>query len=615
MCGSTKVEIVDLPGTYSLTADSAEERIARDFIIDGHADLVLVVVNALCLDRTLYYGAEIAAMGIPYVVALNMTDMAEDAGITVDSSRVAQGLGTPVFPLVASRGKGIEQLRAGLEQALSSLNRSQEGIGWLSGEMMALHRDLADEIIPLAKTRQRGAWDALKLMEGDPEARQDLAVKDRGVLEWADSRLAGFSHVIEQLAEAKYQWIRNAIAGGSIDHSKPNIRTWNWDRISTHPFWGVILLLGIFAALVMAGLAAGLVFGHYARAGFDEMEAVAGRLLASTQMPWVAWVVRGAIRGAGSVVTVTPMIAIFTMFFAFLEGIGYMARAAYVMDRFMIRIGLNGRAFIPLLFSMPCTIIGAMACRIGDSGRQRLLTLLLVPLVPCSAKLIISSVIASWFFPLPGAVGVVLGLFLVNCLILGLLCRVFDRILFPDRSPDPLIMEMPPYQRPAWGAILKHTWNRAVNFVKRVANVLVGFSALLSFACYYPTGEINTSLFGRLGHALEPVSHLMGLDWKMLTILMSSLLNKEAILATAAVIFNVGQQDLPALMQTTVSVSGAITFMYATNVFVPCFAAISVIHAEGGKRYRLLAGVIGYTVILSIGGGILFHQVIRLVAG
>ncbi len=192
LCGSTKVEIVDLPGTYSLTADSAEERIARDFIIDGHADLVLVVVNALCLDRTLYYGAEIAAMGIPYVVALNMTDMAEDAGITVDSSRVAQGLGTPVFPLVASRGKGIEQLRAGLEQALSSLNRSQEGIGWLSGEMMALHRDLADEIIPLAKTRQRGAWDALKLMEGDPEARQDLAVKDRGVLEWADSRLAGF---------------------------------------------------------------------------------------------------------------------------------------------------------------------------------------------------------------------------------------------------------------------------------------------------------------------------------------------------------------------------------------------------------------------------------------
>jgi ferrous iron transport protein B len=615
LCGKTRVEVVDLPGTYSLTAGSTEERIARDFILDGGVDLVLVVANALCLERTLYYGAEIAAMGIPYVVALNMTDMAEDAGVFVNPGLVARGLGVPVFPLVASRGKGIARLKDGLEQSLSGLNGSGEGIEWLSGDMESLHKDLAKKTIPLAKTGRRGAWDALKLMEEDPDVRQDLAAKDNKVLKWADRRLAGFSHLSEQLAELKYRWIRKAVAHSPGEPGLPGIQIRKWDRIATHPFWGVVLLLAIFVAVVTAGLAAGLSFGLFARAGFDEVEAVAGRLLAFPQMPWLAWVVRGAIRGFGSVVTVTPVIAIFSMIFALLEDIGYLARAAYVMDRLMTRIGLNGRAFVPLLFGMPCTILGALACRIGDSGRQRLLTLLLVPLVPCSAKLAISSVVASWFFSLPAAVGVVLGLFLVNCIILGVLCRFFDRMLFPGRSPDPLIMELPPYQNPAWRAILKHTWNRAVSFVKKAAGVLVAFSVLLSFACYFPTGEINTSLFGRLGQALEPVSRLMGLDWKMLTILLASLLNKEAILATAAVIFNVGQQELPALMQATVSVSGAVTFMYAMNLFVPCVAALGVIYTEGGKRTRLLAGIIGYTTVLSIGGGILIHQVIRLVAG
>lgn len=615
LCGKTRVEVVDLPGTYSLTAGSTEERIARDFILNGGADLVLVVVNALCLDRTLYYGAEIAAMGIPYVVALNMTDMAEDAGVSVNPGFVAQGLGVPVFPLVASRGKGIDLLKDGLEQSLAGPNGSQAGVEWLSGDMERLHRDLSEKTIPLAKTSRRGAWDALKLMEGDPDVRQVLAAKDKKVLEWADHRLADFSHLSEQLAESRYQWIRKAVAQSPGEPTLPQIQIRKWDRVATHPFWGVVLLLTIFAAVVTAGLAAGMSFGLFARAGFDGMEAVAGRLLAFPQLPWLAWVVRGAIRGAGSVVTVTPVIAIFSLIFAFLEDIGYMARAAYVMDRLMTRIGLNGRAFVPLLFGMPCTIIGALACRIGDSGRQRLLTLLLVPLVPCSAKLAISSVIASWFFSLPVAVGVVLGLFLVNCLILGLLCRVFDRMLFPGQSPDPLIMELPPFQGPAWGAILKQTWNRALSFVTKAASVLVAFSVLLSFACYFPTGEITTSLFGRLGQALAPVSRLMGLDWRMLTILLASLLNKEAMLATAAIIFNVGQQELPALMQATVSGGGAVTFMYAMNVFVPCFAALCVIHAEGGKRFRLLAGIIGYTTALSIGGGILIHQVARLVAG
>ncbi len=622
LCGNTRVEVVDLPGTYSLTAGSTEERIARDFILCQAPDLVLVVVNALCLERTLYYAAEIAAMGIDYVVALNMTDMAENAGVLVDPARVSKGLGVPVFPLVASKAKGLDLLGTGLEKALGSRTRIREGIEWLSGELKDIHQTLAEKILPVAGNKRRSAWEALKLMEGDPDVRHALGTKDTQTLNQVDEQFFHGPEMIEQLSEARFQWIKNALGGsngpndsGTGPPSGGAVRAPVWDWMATHPFWGVLLLIAVFAGVVTAGLAAGLAFGFFARSWFDALEAVAGQVLDFKAIPWLAWVVRGGIRGAGSVVTVTPVIAIFSMVFALLEDIGYMARAAYVMDRLMTRIGLNGRAFVALLFGMPCTIIGAMACRIGDSGRQRLLTLILVPLVPCSAKLAITSVIATWFFPLHVAVAVVLGLFLVNCLILGVMCRLFDRMLFPDTPSDPLIMELPPWQRPAWTAIFKHTWNRAKEFVKRAAGVLVVFSMVLSFACYFPTGEITTSLFGRLGQALTPVSRLMGLDWKMLTILLASLLNKEAMLATAAVIFNVGQQELPGLMQATVSASGAVTFMYAVNVFAPCIAALSVIHAEGGKQLRLTAGVIGYTSLLSIGGGILIHQAIRLVTG
>lgn len=629
ICGSTRVEVVDLPGTYSLTAGSTEERIARDFILEQAPDLVLVVVNALCLERTLYYAAEIAAMGINYVVALNMTDMAEDAGVLVDPAQVSKGLGIPVFPLVASRAKGLDRLTTGLEKALASRTRIREGIEWLLGELKDIHQTLTEKMLPIAENKRRSAWDALKLMEGDPDARHALGAKDTNMLDWVDKQFAHGPDMIEQLAQARFQWIKKALVKGCGPTTDPNgsndssdlqpsggvPRIPIWDRMATHPIFGVLLLLGVFAGVVTAGLAAGLSFGLFARSWFDALEIVAGRVLDFKAIPWLAWVVRGGIRGAGSVVTVTPVIAIFSMVFALLEDIGYMARAAYVMDRLMTRMGLNGRAFVALLFGMPCTIIGAMACRIGDSSRQRMLTLILVPLVPCSAKLAITSVIATWFFPLPMAVSVVLGLFLVNCLILAVMCRLFDRMLFPGTSPDPLIMELPPWQRPAWTAIFKHTWNRAKGFVKRAAGVLVVFSMVLSFACYFPTGEITTSLFGRLGQALTPVSRLMGLDWKMLTVLLASLLNKEAMLATAAVIFNVGQQELPGLMQATVTVSGAVTFMYAVNVFAPCIAALSVIHAEGGKRLKLLAGIIGYTTLLSIGGGILIHQAVRLVTG
>ena len=255
-CGNTRVDVVDLPGPYSLTAGSTEERIARDFILQEAPDLV--VVNALYLERTLYYAAEIAAMGIDYVVALNMTDMAEDAGVLVNPGQTAKGLGVPVFPLVASKGKGLDRLAQGLETALASSEALGEKIAWLSGDLENIHKDIVRIISPVTDNGRQSECDALKLMEGDPHVRQPLATRDQCLLPEVNNRLA------------------------------------------THPFWGVLLLLTVFAGVVTVGLAAGLSFGLFARSWFDALEAVAGRVLDFSAMPWLAWVVRGGIRGAGS---------------------------------------------------------------------------------------------------------------------------------------------------------------------------------------------------------------------------------------------------------------------------------------------------------------------------
>jgi len=612
-CGGRLLEVVDLPGTYSLTAGSAEERIARDFVLDGHADLVLVVVNAFCLERTLYYVSEVAALGVPYVVGLNMMDLAEEAGCLIDPIRLEERLGVPVVPMVATRKQGLDELRSVL---LGSITERQgrraeaHSIAWLGDRSREVHNSLADYLGNEGGRGNRASWEALKLMENDADIRERLAEAGEGVLAEADQRLSGHDRLHAQLVDDRYAWIRAAIGSTGTEAGQSLERTRRWDRWATHPLWGVCIMLVVLTTSLVAGLLVGLPPVLLFMEGVFRLEG----LVASVGLagyPWVGGLLQGIVRGAGSVFAIVPFIGIFHVVFALLEDVGYMARIAFVMDRFMGRIGLSGRAFIPFLFSLPCTISGALACRITDSERQRFLTTMLVPLVPCTAKIAVSAAIASWLFPPTVAVASVFMLVVLNFLLLGIMCKLLDRFVLKSPETANFIMELPQYQRPEWRAIYRQAYARCTAFVRKAGTIIVAFSTLVWFAAFFPTGEINSSLLGHAGRALEPLGNLMGLDWRMVTALFASILNKEAMLATLAIIFNVPAHELAGAVRASVSNAGAITFMYAQSVFLPCVAGMGTIYSETGKRMKTLLGIIAYTTVLSLGIGILVYQALR----
>jgi len=613
-CGEQKIEVVDLPGTYSLTAGSAEERIARDFVLDGGADLVLVVVNALCLERTLYYVSEVAALGVPYMVGLNMMDMAEEAGCIVDPEHLQKQLGVPVVPLVASKGTGLDRLKdVMLEGVLSQGERVEEGqsIAWLSGDAREMHSALCSYLGNGGGRGNRAGWEALKLMEGDTAVFERLKAESPDALDRVNDWLSENGPLHDDLVDARYVWIRQAVGKGAQANGKVYERTRRWDRWATHPLWGVLLML----AIMIIGMGTALLFGLPPALLFMEgvfwLEGVVGTV-GNGSLPWLGGLCQGVVRGAGSVIAIVPFIGVFHVLFSFLEDVGYMARIAFVMDRFMAKIGLSGRAFIPFLFSLPCNISGALASRITDSERQRFLTIMLVPLVPCTAKIAVSAAIAAWLFPPVVAMASVVILLVLNFLLLGLMCKFLDHFVVKETETADFIMELPHYQRPEWKGIWKQAVTRSMAFMRKAGTLIVAFSTLVWFAAFFPSGEINTSLLGYIGRALEPLGSLMGLDWRMMTALFASVLNKEAMLATMAIIFDVPVNELAGVVRESISNAGAVTFMYAQGVFLPCVATLGTIYSETGKRLKTVLGILAYTSFLSIGVGIIVYHVLHL---
>ncbi|MBG0775913.1 MAG: ferrous iron transport protein B [Desulfovibrionaceae bacterium] len=642
--------VVDLPGTYSLTAASAEERIARDFVMDEGPDLVVVVVNAACLERTLYYVSELAVLGAPFVVALNMMDVAREEGARVDPVRLAERLGVPVVPMVASRGRGVDDLRRVIEARLAELRDGREpggpdgpdgpdgtdrtdgarapgdadasgrGVVWLADDLRATHRDLARLLGNGDGATRRAGWEALKLMEGDPEVVARVAARGPATQERVRARLDGADGLFARLADARYAWIRSLTgdAGGAPGetgavHGAEQSRTRRWDRWATHAFWGPLIMAGVLlVALAVGGLLGFPLVILMVKGMFAVEQVVFG--LGNEILPWLGGLLQGLVRGVGSVLAILPFLMAFYAVFGVLEDVGYMARVAFLMDRFMSRIGLSGKSFIPLLFSLPCNITGVMAARIAESERQRTLTTLLIPLVPCSAKIAVSAAIASWLFPPAVAVGAVLGLLALNFLLLALASTVFDRFLLPGDRDRRFILELPHYHRPDWRTVGRYVLRRGRSFVRKAATIIVAFSVLVWFASYYPTGEITTSLLGRLGRQLGPVGELMGLDWRMMTSLLASVLNKEALLATMGIIFDVPQQALPGAVRAVTDTAGAVAFMCAQSLFLPCVATLGTLRSETGNGLRTILVIVGYTAALSLGTGIAVYHLVGLFA-
>jgi len=600
------VTILDLPGTYSLSPQSPDEQIARDILFQRVADvpapdLVVVVVDASNLQRNLYFATQVIELGHPTLLTLNMVDVARDQGHDIDTDALSKALGVPVIPMVASQGEGLEPLRQSIRSQASSpgtrhvipreFNELPEAFG---REAQAIetalerhfpHRSrlaaaealllLSDErALPTDKTNTDGNTHGNTANTRYPEALIEQVLSARRRLEAAgvDWRSTAI--------EARYARLFAIEQHVTRETPPPDeLLSDRIDRVVTHRVWGPLIFVTVMALMFQS------IF-WLAKYPMDGIEAAVDALaqwVGSSMPPGDLndLITRGAIAGVGSVVIFLPQICLLFLFIGLLEDTGYMSRAAFLMDRLMSRVGLHGKSFIPMLSSFACAIPGIMATRTIETRQDRLATILVAPLMSCSARLPVYTVLIAACIPQRNGWP---GLTLLMMYLLGIagalgMAWVFKKTLLRGEPPM-LILELPPYKRPMLGAVLRQMWDRSKLFLKRAGTVILGINILLWFLATYPrsselqhqfdqrhaqwkqaasnpptpaetetlkrldqeeAGEkLRQSFAGRLGRAIEPALKPLGFDWKIGIGIVTSFAAREVFVSTLSVVYNVG---------------------------------------------------------------------------
>ena len=602
-----EVVLLDLPGTYSLSPRSMDERIARDILFRRvpevpAPDLVVVVVDASNLQRNLYYATQVLEFGYPSILALNMVDVAKENGEEIDAVQLEKELGVPVIPLVASTGEGLDRLREAiarglqtpvpapipdflpdlpkdfreeweaLTRLLSPARTHPEGMGRVEALLYLGDERFADEAGAVARAEGVAAA---------AEARKRLEAADidwrSAVIEARYARLAG----VEEAVMIRFGAIQETFSD-RVDH------------VLTHKIWGMVIFVGIMALMFQSIFT----FAHYPmkliEALVERLGGFVGGMIPKGDLH--SLLVDGVISGVGNVIVFLPQILLLFFFIGLLEDTGYMARAAFLMDRLMSKVGLHGRSFIPMLSSFACAIPGIMATRTIDSPKDRLATILVAPLMSCSARLPVYTVLIAAVIP---ADRTVLGFIKLSALtmlcmyLLGiaaalLMAWLFKRTLLKGEPPM-LIMELPPYKRPMVKTVLRDMWERAKLFLRRAGTVILGISILLWFLASYPrnatvqqrfdaeraavktaafpgaatpqelekarekrlaeldqeeSGEqLRRSFAGMAGRALEPIIAPLGFDWKIGIGIVASFAAREVFVSTMSTVYNVGASE------------------------------------------------------------------------
>jgi ferrous iron transport protein B len=584
------ITMLDLPGTYSLSPQSLDEQICRDVLLQRLAEvpapaMVIVVVDASNLERNLYFASQVIELGHPTLIALNMMDVAEQNGQTIDTGKLGSALGVPVIPTVASSGTGVPEIR---EKIVATLRGKEKRAG--TPFLCDLPPALAAEVeamaqLPVLQQRAASARAEALLIVSDEKflagssaaypaevraaaaaARQRL---EKSGLDWRSSAI-----------EARYTRLaeihQDAVTDRSVDEETVSDKL---DRVVTHKLWGMMIFLAVMALMFLSiftfaklpmSLLDGL-FGTVKGWVHDLMPGGAFRSLLET----------GVVGGLGAVVVFLPQICLLFLFIGLLEDTGYMARAAFLMDRLMSRVGLHGKSFIPMLSSFACAIPGIMATRTIESPKDRLVTILVAPLMSCSARLPVYTLLIGacitggvWMQSLT-----MLSMYLLGIVVALGMAWIFKKTLLKGETPM-LVMELPPYRRPVLKDVLRHTWDRARLFLRKAGTVILGINILLWFLAYYPKhpqvardfetrraalansfgakpwtkeqsnalaqlnadeASTNTqgSLAGYAGRLLEPAIAPLGFDWKMGIGILSSFAAREVFVSTMSIVYSV----------------------------------------------------------------------------
>ena len=594
------IELIDLPGLYSLSPRSPDEKIAWQ-VLRGESpgvprpDAVLCVVDASNLERNLFLVTQVMELGLPVLVALNMVDMAEARGVRLRPEELSQKLGVPFIPTQAHRGKGLVELRAALGQSRNHPGPRQwtmpPPLAAAVGQIAAAWR----EWLPAEAHAEGKALELLAGSNSGPEGAKKLA---RAWRERFSKEAYDWSAAV---IHARYEYVRNLLGEAGVMGNK-RVASWtDWiDAAVLHPVagWGVlaVMMLSLFVSIFS--------IASYPMDWIDAGFTWAGQAL-ETQMP--AGVLRdllvnGVLAGVGGVVIFLPQILILFFFLGILEDSGYLARAAFLLDRVMHRVGLSGKSFIPLLSSYACAIPGIMATRTVEDPKDRLTTILIAPLMSCSARIpvyttLMAAAVPVALVPVWGKALGMLGLYALGTGTAFLLAWLFRKKMLGGASP-PLILELPPYRRPALRTVALRMWERAVIFLRRAGTVILALSILLWFLSSFPvrsddsTETLAGSYAGQLGRWIEPIIRPLGFDWRIGIGLVASLAAREVFVSTMSIVYHVGgeQEGLVAAMQSATWPDGAMIYTPLTCLSLlvfyvyalQCLSTVAVAKRETG---------------------------------
>jgi ferrous iron transport protein B len=633
-----QMTLLDLPGCYSLQARSPDEAVARDVLLGRLAgiprpDVIVVVVDASNLERNLYLAAQILELNLPVILALNMVDMAEKAGIVVDPLALREKLGVPVIPMVASKNVGLIQLKQAVSQSPLPTpgNRAPHAQPFEEAA-----QDLA-KVLPVAA--DIALPEALLLLSLHDQGLENLAGHDRRIIEATAAaqekvRAAGIDPISSPV-EARYEWIQT-ICSGAVHGAGSSELTISdkLDAVLTHKVWGWLAFLAAMTVMFFA------IF-TVASYPMDWIDAGQSKLAAwiTASMPpgdFQSLITDGVIAGVGGVVIFLPQILILYLFLGLLEDSGYMARAAFIMDRLMSRVGLHGKSFIPLLSSFACAIPGIMATRTVENPKDRLVTILVAPLMSCSARLPVYTIMIAVLMPVASAwqkAGIMLSMYMVGIVAAFGMAWLFKRTLLKGETPM-LLLEMPPYRMPSLKTILLRMVERSGIFLRRAGTIILALSVLLWALSTYPkptspdtpaAEAIAHSYAGKLGHAIEPLIAPLGYDWKIGIGLIGSFAAREVFVGTMAIVYNVENEDEDNIepLRDTMSAEKRPD---GTPVFTPlvciglmvfyvlamqCVSTLAIVKRETNS-WRWPMFQLGYMTVLAYLGALIVYQGGRL---
>ena len=620
--------LVDLPGTYSLTANSLDEIVARNVIIDEKPDLIVNILDASNLERNLYLALQLLELERPLVLALNMTDMAEKAGIRINSDVLRTRLGVPVVKLIGNRNQGTEEL---LQTVVESSKRTiyrPFSIDY-GAKIEAAIVEVTEALQNLTHVKFPIRWLAVKLLENDTEVQASLLKIEGGSAVAAIvARVRNKTAVLlgEELeiamAEARYRVVADIVAE-FVDSSGRQEQTVSdrIDRVLTHRVLGLPLFFGIMWLLFNVVFTVGEIPQGWIEDAVKWFSDLVSANLAEGELR--SLLVDGIIGGVGSVLTFLPSILLLFFGIALLEDTGYMARAAFVMDRVMRAVGLHGKSFIPLLLGFGCSVPAVMGARTLENKSDRMVTILVSPLMSCSARLPVYTLLIAAFFSENVAGSVLFSIYFLGISLAILMALVFRKWMFPGAS-EPFIMEMPPYHLPTLRSIAIHMWERSILYLKKAGTLILAASILIWFITNYPANveyskdydaakvqiteqydevaakpllaqldqeqageKLALSYAGQFGHFIEPVIKPLGFDWKMGVGLVSAVAAKEVLVSTLATIYSVGdvEEDSQSLQEALAADAAfsplvAFSLMVFTLIYSPCLAVLAVVRRE-----------------------------------